>query len=202
MLTPTDEDRIEDLLVPDDPVTVEYDGAEHTTTLSSYWSGGDDTSVHDEGGASYPVVVFEWDSRDAPNETRQPVDNVREVDVVSKDGDEYYRKTETTALEGELTLQVVDETGWKNGIPASVRLYELARPVWGRTTADLVNDSALNETDAPDETPIVADLLSGVTSQRDVRTVRVQWAVELQYDSRYQRDAPVVEDIETETDVE
>lgn len=206
MLTPAEEDRLEEALPSQ--VTIEYqteDGTiEQTYQLSRHWTGPDQQGADASASPEYPTIIFDWDVRGEPADERQPADNVLRIESDDDQKDEpKYREIRTTEQYSDLVIQVAVRARHDQAIPPDVRLTQLARSVWDVCDEHLDQDGELNEAGQNGERAMAVDVLSGLESEsRTDRTLRTQWRIRLRYRKETTTEYDTVEEIDHEVDLE
>lgn len=191
MLTPAEQTRLEAAL-PTDALSVTHNGTAHTYDLRPFWAGGD---VDDPDMPGYPALVFAYEEQNVPIEGRQPVNDLYAVDNPANEPG--FTETETAEVADDLTLTVVVEPAYKDGLPPQLRSSELARQLWRHCRHEL----ALNSEGDNGERPIRTEVLNGPTPARVAETLRRSWTLRLHHAERRDVEYDTVAELGTDVDV-
>ena len=188
MLTPAEEDRVEELLPSS--VDVEYAGDSHEYELTPFWGPATDNPNPD-----YPMVVLQYDSQNDAEEQRQPLNDIADRE---DDGDDVV-ETEVAEVSDLLSITIATTTDHDGKTPASVRSHQIARLVW---RALWFNRDVLRTPGENGERSIRLDMREegSLSPTRVEDTYRIAFTARLHHSETVERETPGVAEFDTSTD--
>jgi len=192
MITPQEEDRIEDAVPLAHEVTwTDADGGDQTRTLelTPYWNDQD----IDDAGPEYPALVLGWEEKGQPDENGEILNNLAGWDA--DDGGSTVTKTNEHPEVDTLQVTIAVKVGYRYEMPAQVRRTELTRRLytwWREAGPDVLNQEGDNG-----ERPILPEIESPPTPGRVERTLRSQFSMALKHSETWVETVDAVDEFET-----